>query len=40
MTIEPIYFREEMYKNVILDIATEGNIIWVATNFGLITITQ
>jgi ligand-binding sensor domain-containing protein len=38
--IEPIYFREGMYKNVILDIATEGNIIWVATNFGLIKITQ
>lgn len=38
--IEPIYFREGMYKNTILDIATEGNIIWVATNFGLIKITQ
>ncbi|AXT54630.1 hypothetical protein D1815_02260 [Aquimarina sp. AD1] len=38
--IEPIYFREGRYKNTILDIATEGNILWIATNFGLIKITQ
>lgn len=38
--IEPIYFREGMYKNVILDITTQENIVWVATNFGLIKITQ
>ncbi len=38
--IEPIYFREGKYKNTILDIAVEGNIVWVATNFGLIKITQ
>ncbi len=37
--IEPIYFREGMYKNTILDIATQENIVWVATNFGLIKIT-
>ena len=38
--IEPIYFRKGMYKNTILDIATQENIVWVATNFGLIKITQ
>lgn len=38
--IEPIYFREGMYKNTILDIAINGKIIWVATNFGLIKLTQ
>lgn len=37
--IEPIYFREGNYKNTILDIATQRNIVWVATNFGLIKIT-
>ena len=38
--IEPIYFREGLYKNTIMDIATQKNIVWVATNFGLIKITQ
>lgn len=38
--IEPIYFREGMYKNTILDISTQENIVWIATNFGLIKITQ
>ena len=38
--IEPIYFRKGMYKNTILDIDVQENIVWVATNFGLIKITQ
>lgn len=37
--IEPIYFREGMYKNTILDIATQDDLVWIATNFGLIKFT-
>lgn len=38
--IEPIFFRNGAYKNVVMDIAIDNNTIWVATNFGLIKILQ
>lgn len=34
--IVPIFFRDGIYSNVILDIACENEAIWIATNFGLI----
>jgi ligand-binding sensor domain-containing protein len=33
-----IMFREGNYKNTIMDIATDGEEIWIATNFGIIRI--
>lgn len=36
--IKPIYFRDGMFQNVILDIAIEGKTVWVATNFGLVKV--
>lgn len=38
--ITPIFFYEEHNVTMIADIAIEGNIVWVATNFGLIKIKQ
>ena len=36
VSISAVFFREGMFKNVILDIALEGKTLWIATNFGLI----
>jgi len=38
--IEPIYFRRGIYKNTLIDTAIHDHKIWVATDFGLIKITQ
>lgn len=38
--ITPIYFYEGNNITMIADIAVEGNVIWVATSFGLIKIEQ
>jgi ligand-binding sensor domain-containing protein len=35
-TISPIYFRNGAFANTILDISIENDIVWIATNFGLI----
>lgn len=34
--ITPIFFRNGLYKNVILDISSDKEGLWIATNFGLI----
>jgi len=34
--ITPIFFRNGMYQNVILDISADNEALWIATNFGLI----
>jgi ligand-binding sensor domain-containing protein len=34
--IEPVFFRKGAYQNTILDVAIENNVIWVATNLGVI----
>jgi hypothetical protein len=38
--IKPISFREGRFMNVVLDIACENDITWIATNFGLIRISK
>lgn len=38
--IKSILFREGMYRNTILDISTENNTIWIATNFGVIEFNE
>lgn len=37
-TIEPMYFRTGPFKNVILDIEFEGDVMWIAANFGLVRV--
>lgn len=31
-----VFFREDMFKNVIRDIVIEDGTLWIATNFGLV----
>lgn len=38
--LEPILFREGMFKNTILDISLQGETIWIATNFGVIKLSE
>ncbi|MCI1187184.1 hypothetical protein MON38_07105 [Hymenobacter sp. DH14] len=38
--LKSIFFRNGTFKNVILDICIENNIVWIATNFGVIKLTE
>jgi ligand-binding sensor domain-containing protein len=38
--LEPILFREGMFKNTILDISIQDDTIWIATNFGVIKLNE
>src|SRR5262249_32371686 len=36
----PVFFNEGLLKNTILDVSIEGKTVWVATNFGVIRLTN
>lgn len=38
--LKSMFFRNGIFKNVLLDICTEDNIVWIATNFGVIKLTE